>query len=102
MSDDGDLVVRLDPDDEVEAAVHRATTDEALEWSGNVAIGLIIAGSLLGLWFGILLFAADPQDVLENPLFADEDTASVNGQILFASDSANGTGGEPVEGVLVV
>ena len=102
MSDDGDLVVRLDPDDEVEAAVHRATTDEALEWSGNVAIGLIIAGSLLGLWFGILLFAADPQDVLENPLFADEDTASVNGQILFASDPDNGTGGEPVEGVLVV
>ena len=102
MSDDDDLVVHLDPDDEVEAAVHREATDSALEWSANVAIGLIITGSLLGLWFGILLFAADPQDVLENPLFADEDTASVNGQILLAYDAENGTGGEPVEGVLVV
>ena len=32
-----DLVVRLDPDAEVEAAVHRQSQDEALEWSTNVA-----------------------------------------------------------------
>ncbi len=102
MSDEDDLVVRLDTDSEVEAAVYREQTDEALEWSTNVAVGLIIAGSLLGLWFGILLFAADPQEVLENPLFADENKATVNGQLLSALDAENGTGGDPVEGVRIV
>ena len=102
MSDDGDLVVHLDPDEEVEAAVRRVSEEDALEWSSNVAIGLIVAGSLLGLWFGVLLFAADPHDVLENPLFIDENTATVNGQILMAVDEENVTGGEPVEGVHVL
>ena len=84
MSDEDDLVVRIDADQEVESAVYRESTEDALEWTLNVAIGMIVAGSLLGLWFGILLFAADPQDVLENPLFADDNTATVNGQLLSA------------------
>ena len=100
--DDDDLVVRLDPDAEVEAAVHRQSQDEALEWSTNVAFTFIVVGSLLGLWFGVLLFAADPQDVLENPLFIDDDAATVNGQLLTALDDENLTGGDPVEGIQIV
>ena len=102
MSDEEDLVVQLNDDAEIESAVYREQTEEAQEWSINVAIGLIIGGSLLGLWFGVLLFAADPQDVLENPLFIDENTATVNGQLLSALDAENGTGGDPVEGVRVI
>ena len=102
MSDDDDLVVRLNIDDEVEAATRRGNQEEALEWSSNVAITLIIAGSLMGLWFGALLFAADPQDVLENPLFIDQNTATVSGQILSAVDEANLTGGDPIEGIQVI
>ena len=63
---------------------------------------MIVAGSLLGLWFGFLLFAADPHDVLENPLFIDDNTATVNGQILTANDDVNLTGGDPVEGIQVL
>ena len=102
MSDEDDLVVRLDVDEEVESAVYRESTEDALAWTLNVSIGMIVAGSLLGLWFGILLFAADPQDVLENPLFADENTATVNGQVLSALDDENYTGGDPVEGVRIL
>ena len=102
MSDDEDIVVHLDSDAEVEAAVRRESEDDALEWSSNVAIVLIVAGSLLGLWFGVLLFAADPHDVLENPLFIDKNTATVNGQILTAVDNENLTGGGPVEGIQVL
>jgi len=102
MSDDADLVVRLDIDDEVEAAARRGSQGDALEWSGNVAVSLIIVGSLMGLWFGALLFAADPQDVLENPLFIDQNTATVNGQLLSAVDEANLTGGDPIEGIQVI
>ena len=101
MSDEDDLVVHLDPDAEVEAAVQRESEEDALEWTTNVAIGLIVAGSLLGLWFGVLLFAADPQDVLENPLFVDQNTANVNGHFLTALDDENLTGGDPVEGIQV-
>ena len=102
MSDDEDLVVRLNIDEEVEAAARRGNQEEALEWSSNVAVTLIIAGSLMGLWFGALLFAADPQDVLENPLFIDQNTATVSGQILSAVDEGNLTGGDPVEGIQVI
>ena len=102
MSDEDDLVVRLELDEEVEEVARRTSQEEALEWSSNVAISFIIAGSLLGLWFGALLFAADPQDILENPLFVDESTATVNGQILSAIDSENETGGEPLEGIRVM
>tara|TARA_B100000700_G_scaffold322447_1_gene423944 strand:+ start:653 stop:1426 length:774 start_codon:yes stop_codon:yes gene_type:complete len=102
MSDEEDLVVQLNDDAEIESAVYRERTEEAQEWSISVAIGLIIGGSLLGLWFGVLLFAADPQDVLENPLFIDENTATVNGQLLSALDAENGTGGDPVEGVRII
>ena len=102
MSDEDDLVVRLELDEEVEEVARRTSQEEALEWSSNVAISLIIAGSLLGLWFGALLFAANPQDVLENPLFIDENTATVNGQILSAIDSENETDGEPLEGIRVM
>ena len=65
MSDEDDLVVRLELDEEVEEVARRTSQEEALEWSSNVAISFIIAGSLLGLWFGALLFAADPQDILD-------------------------------------
>ena len=41
MSDEEDLVVRLDLDDEVESAVFRESSEDALEWTLNVAIGLI-------------------------------------------------------------
>jgi hypothetical protein len=103
MSDEeGDLVVSLDPDEEVEKAVIRSEESEDLEWVTSVAIGLILVGSLLGLWFGILLFAADPQDVLDSSLFTSDDKEMVSGQIISALDEVNQTGGEPVEGVRVV
>lgn len=102
MSDgDGDLVVRLDPDEEVEAATERIDETEAVEWVRSVAMGLILAGSVLGLWFGILLFAADPQDVLDSSLFANEDKAMVSGQILTELDEDGLSGGDPVKGVTV-
>ena len=44
MSDEEDLVVHLDPDAEVEAAVRRESEEDALEWSTNVAIVLIVSG----------------------------------------------------------
>ena len=96
MSDDEDLVVQLNLDEEVEAAARLGSQEEALEWSSNVAVTLIVVGSLMGLWFGALLFAADPQDVLENPLFIDNNTATVSGQILSAVDQGNLTGGDPI------
>lgn len=102
MSDDEDLVVQLNLDEEVEAAARLGSQEEALEWSSNVAVTLIVVGSLMGLWFGALLFAADPQDVLENPLFTDNNTATVSGQILSAVDEGNLTGGDPIEGIQVV
>ena len=45
MSDEDDLVVRIDADQEVESAVYRESTEDALEWTLNVAIGRIVAGS---------------------------------------------------------
>ena len=103
MSDEEeDIVVSLDPDEEVEKAVIRSEESEDLEWVTSVAIGLILVGSLLGLWFGILLFAADPQDVLDSSFFTSNDKEMVSGQIISALDEVNQTGGEPVEGVHVV
>ena len=97
MSDE-ELVVKLAEPDDYEAYAE----EEAMQWSINTAFSLIVVGSLLGLWFGVLLFAADPQDVLENPLFLDDSTATVNGQIITAADIDNQTGGEPVEGLQVL
>ena len=97
MSDE-ELVVKLDEAEDFGVYAE----EEAMLWSINTAFALIVVGSLLGLWFGVLLFAADPQDVLENPLFLDDSTATVNGQIITAADVENQTGGEPVEGLQIL
>ena len=52
MSDDEDLVVQLNLDEEVAAAARLGSQEEALEWSSNVAVTLIVVGSLMGLRFG--------------------------------------------------
>ena len=64
--------IRIDSSDIREEASEIAirAIHEGLEFSGSLptvrraAIVLIIAGSLLGLWFGVLSIAADPSDIL--------------------------------------
>ncbi len=101
--DDVELVVTIDSDSEVEDAERRGRVIRAnadVEWVRSTSMALVIAGSLLGLWFGILLFAASPAEVLENPLFGNDDREVVTGQVISALEN-NTTGGEAVEGVEV-
>ena len=103
-NDEDDLVVSVDSDDEVtraEKSYREIAENEDLEWVRSVSMGLIIVGSLLGLWFGILLFSASPQDVLNSALFTSDEQETVNGQVLSALDEVNLTGGEPVENVQI-
>ncbi len=101
--DDVELVVTIDSDSEVEEVERRSREFRAnadAEWVRSTSMALVVAGSLLGLWFGILLFAASPAEVLENPLFGDRDSEIVAGQVLFAVEN-NTTGGEDSEGVAI-
>jgi len=101
--DDVELVVTIDSDSEVEEAERRSRNISAeadAEWVRSTSMALVVAGSLLGLWFGVLLFAASPSEVLENPLFGSDDREIVTGQVISALEN-NTTGGEAVEDVNV-
>lgn len=101
--DDVELVVTIDSDSEVEEAERRSRNFGAeadAEWVRSTSMALVVAGSLLGLWFGVLLFAASPAEVLENPLFGSDDREIVTGQVISALEN-NTTGGEAVEDVNV-
>jgi hypothetical protein len=66
----------------------------------KIAIMLIMAGSLLGLLFGVLLISADPSDLLSNPTGIAEGEAVVAG-LLVNEITEEGEGGEYLEGVEV-
>ena len=66
----------------------------------KIAIMLIMAGSLLGLLFGVLLISADPSDLLSNPTGIAEGEAVVAG-LLVNEITEDGDGGEYLEGIEV-
>ncbi len=66
----------------------------------KIAIMLIMAGSLLGLLFGVLLISADPSDLLSNPTGIAEGEAVVAG-LLVNEITEEGDGGEYLEGIEV-
>ena len=66
----------------------------------KIAIMLIMAGSLLGLLFGVLLISADPSDLLSNPTGIVDGEAVVAG-LLVNEITEDGEGGEYLEGVEV-
>ena len=66
----------------------------------KIAIILIMAGSLLGLLFGVLLISADPSDLLSNPTGIVDGEAVVAG-LLVNEITEDGEGGEYLEGVEV-
>ena len=68
------------------------------EWARNLAGGLILAGSILGLLFGGMLVSANPDDLLASPLFDNTETSDISGLVQLAIDD-DGNGGDPVEGV---
>ena len=77
---------------------------DGLEFGGSLptvrrmAIVLIIAGSLLGLWFGVLSIAADPSDILgENSQLIDADQTISGLVVTEILDDENG--GNAPEGV---
>ena len=72
---------------------------DGLEFSGSLptvrraAIVLIIAGSLLGFWFGVLSIAADPSDILgESNQLLDADQTISGFIITEILDDENGLG----------
>ena len=119
MSDDADeveLVVEIDDEEWIEdletefgplsraekARLRQAKWEAASaeEWPRTLAVVLIVVGSLIGLWFGALLFAADDADILNSNLFSNSTEADVSGLIQSAQQE-NGSGGEPLEDVKV-
>ena len=58
---------------------------------------LIIIGSLLGVWLGILLVSGNPDEILS----ATPDSYSDVSGIVISERTGNDSGGEPVEGVRV-
>ncbi len=61
---------------------------------------LIIIGSLLGVWLGILLVSGNPDEILSDTLDSSEEYSDVSG-IVISERTGNSSGGEPVEGVRV-
>ena len=66
----------------------------------KISIMLIMAGSLLGLLFGVLLISADPSDLLSNPTGIVDGEAVVAG-LLVNEITEDGEGGEYLEGIEV-
>ncbi len=100
--------IRVDSSDIREEATEVAirAIHDGLEFSGGlqtvrrIAIVLIVAGSLLGLWFGVLSIAADPSDLLgENSQLMDADQ-TISG-LIVTEILDNETGGETPEGIEV-
>ena len=65
----------------------------------NLAVLLIIVGSVIGAASGALLISADPRDLVASSMFSRTDDAEVHGLILSELDSVNDTGGDAIEGV---
>jgi len=88
--------------------VRRERLERTIELGGEVptvrraAVILIVAGSMLGLFFGGLLFSADPSDLLGGLELTTDSSPSVSGIVHSSLDSVNGTGGEEVSGAEVV
>ena len=59
---------------------------------------MIILGSLLGVWLGLLLIAANPGEVLSGSFDSNDRYSDVSG-IVNSAISDDSTGGDPVEGV---
>jgi|TARA_B110000881_G_C18574815_1_gene517871 hypothetical protein len=91
VQDGGDpAVVRL-------PAALRNRSDES--WVMNLAVLLIIVGSVIGAASGALLISADPRDLVSSSMFSRTDDAELHGLILSELDSVNNTGGDAIEGV---
>ena len=91
VQDGGDpAVVRL-------PAALRNRSDEG--WVMNLAVLLIIVGSVIGAASGALLISADPRDLVASSMFSRTDDAEVHGLVLSELDSVNNTGGDAIEGV---
>lgn len=78
------------------AALRERSEDE---WVLNLAVLLIIVGSVIGAASGILLISSDPRDLVSNSMFSRNDNAEVHGLVLSELDSENNTGGEGLDGV---
>lgn len=78
------------------AALRERSEDE---WVLNLAVLLIIVGSVIGAASGILLISSDPRDLVSNSMFLRNDDAEVHGLVLSELDSENNTGGEGLDGV---
>ena len=100
--------VRIDSSDIREEASEIAikAIHDGLEFSGSlptvrrIAIVLIVAGSLLGLWFGVLSIAADPSDILGDNIQSLNADQIISG--LIVTEIIDGdSGGDTPEGVEV-
>nr|AIF08902.1 hypothetical protein [uncultured marine group II/III euryarchaeote KM3_33_F08] len=70
-------------------------------WVLNLAVLLILVGSILGAASGALLLSTDPRDLVSSTLFESTEEGSVHGLLLTQLDTENGTGGEGLEGVQI-
>ncbi|HJM18423.1 MAG TPA: carboxypeptidase-like regulatory domain-containing protein [Candidatus Thalassarchaeaceae archaeon] len=61
---------------------------------------MIIIGSILGIQLGIVLFSADPGEVLSGSLDSGDQYSDISG-IVNSALTDNSSGGDPVEGVRV-
>ncbi len=90
-----------DEDDEGGIDLEYFLEDMSFEPSTRVAGAIcIIIGSLLGVQLGILLVAANPDEILSATLDTSEEYSDVSG-IVISELTGNDSGGEPIEGVRV-
>ncbi len=100
--------IRVDSSDIREEASEVAirAIHEGLEFGGGlptvrrIAIVLIVAGSLLGLWFGVLSIAADPSDILGDNLQLESSDQTISG-LIVTEILDDQSGGETPSGVEV-
>lgn len=68
------------------------------EWVLNLAVLLIIVGSVIGAASGVLLISSDPRDLVSSSMFSRTDDAEVHGLILSQLDTKNNSDGGGIEG----
>ena len=68
------------------------------EWVLNLAVLLIIVGSVIGAASGVLLISSDPRDLVSSSMFSRTDDAEVHGLILSQLDTENNSDGSGIEG----
>ena len=96
---DEELAVRSRRRDKIESTIQKGGEVPTIR---RAAVMLIVAGSFLGLFFGGLLFSANPSDLLGGLEMTADDSPSVAGILQSALDIENGTGGETVGSAEVV